>query len=361
LTRIRVASLLLALVAASLSPSVPNAAPSSLVIDAASGRTLHAQNSDQRRYPASLTKMMTLYLLFEAIDNGKIGLNSRLRVSRRAAAQPPTKLGLRPGRTIKVRDAILALATQSANDVAVVVAEALAGSEGTFAVRMTGKARSLGMQRTTFRNASGLHNPQQQTTARDMALLGRALLSDHPAQYQRTFAMRAFSFGRSRYRNHNRLLGVYKGMDGIKTGYTSKAGFNLVASAKRGGRRIIGVVMGSPTGSRRNARMVELLDQGFRHGPPALAARSAKPVRHAALVSASRTNVAARTRVRRAVAAISAKPRTAEAGRRAAPTSQARLKAKARTLQTAATAVRSSATASTKQRRGKADVVLGAR
>jgi D-alanyl-D-alanine carboxypeptidase len=218
---------------------------------------LHAHNADQRRYPASLTKMMTLYLLFEAIDSGKLSLNSRLRVSRRAAAQPPTKLGLLPGEKIKVRNAILALATQSANDVAVVVAEALAGNERAFAVRMTAKARALGMKRTSFRNASGLHHPRQQTTARDMALLGRALLRDHPRHYQRTFATRTFSYGRSRYTNHNRLLGIYKGMDGIKTGYTGKAGFNLVASARRGGRRIIAALIGVVGVQRLPARDVD--------------------------------------------------------------------------------------------------------
>lgn len=268
LPRLHVAMLLLVVMAMPLSASRTMAAPSSLVVDVASGRALQESNADQRRYPASLTKMMTLYLLFDALDTKKLGLNSRLRVSRRAAAQPPSKLGLLPGRTIRVRDAILALATQSANDVAVAVGEALAGSEGTFAVRMTAKARSLGMERTTFRNASGLHNPQQQTTARDMALLGRALLRDHPRHYRRTFATQAFSYGRSRYRNHNRLLGVYRGMDGIKTGYTSEAGFNLVASAMRGNRRILGVVMGSPTAPSRNALMVGLLDRAFLKAPP---------------------------------------------------------------------------------------------
>jgi D-alanyl-D-alanine carboxypeptidase len=361
LTRVRLAILLLAVVALPLSPSALNAAPSSLVIDMASGRTLHAFNADQRRYPASLTKMMTLYLLFDAIDRGELGLNSRLRVSRRAAAQPPTKLGLLPGRTIRVRDAILALATQSANDVAVVVAEALAGSEGTFAVRMTAKARSLGMQRTTFRNASGLHNPQQQTTARDMALLGRALLSDHAAHYRRTFATRAFSYGQSLYRNHNRLLGVYKGMDGIKTGYTRMAGFNLVASAKRGDRRVVGVVMGSRTGSMRNALMVELLDRGFRQVPQAVATSSTEPVRHAANASSRQRKIAARTQVRRSVASLAARAGSAEAQRRAAPKSPARLNAKARIAETAKVAARSPTAASPKQRKGKAVVVLGAR
>ena len=360
LTGIRFGVLLLAFLAAPLSPGAATVAGSSLVIDIASGRTLHAHNADQRRYPASLTKMMTLYLLFEAIDSGKLGLNSRLRVSRRAAAQPPTKLGLLPGRTIKVRDAILALATQSANDVAVVVAEALAGSERAFAVRMTAKARALGMKRTSFRNASGLYHPRQQTTARDMAVLGRALLRDHPRQYQRTFATRTFSYGRSRYRNHNRLLGVYKGMDGIKTGYTRKAGFNLVASAKRGDRRIVGVVMGSPSAPSRNALMVGLLDRGFRKAPQALTAELAKPVRRAAKAPPVRRAVAARTQPRKATASLSAKPRSFAAGRKAA-TPRAQLRANARAAEVAKVRVRAPATVSAKPRRGKAEVVLGSR
>jgi D-alanyl-D-alanine carboxypeptidase len=194
-----------------------------------------------------------------------------------------------------------------------------------------------------------------------MALLGRALLSDHPAHYRRTFATRAFSFGQSRYRNHNRLLGVYKGMDGIKTGYTRMAGFNLVASAKRGDRRIVGVVMGSPTASTRNALMVELLNQGFRQAPQALAVSSTEPVRQTAKASPRQTKIAARRQVRPAVTSLSAKPRIAEAGRRAAPASQARLKAKARMPETARAAARPPTTASAKQKRGKADVVLGAR
>jgi D-alanyl-D-alanine carboxypeptidase len=345
LTGIRFGVLLLAFLAAPLSPDAATAAGSSLVIDIASGRTLHAQNADQRRYPASLTKMMTLYLLFEAIDSGKLGLNSRLRVSRRAAAQPPTKLGLLPGRTITVRDAILALATQSANDVAVVVAEALAGSERVFAVRMTAKARALGMRHTSFRNASGLHNPRQQTTARDMALLGRALLLDHPRHYQRTFARQAFSYGRSRYRNHNRLLGVYRGMDGIKTGYTRYAGFNLVASAKRGDRRIVGVVMGSPSAPSRNALMVGLLDRGFRKAPQALAAELTKRVRRAAKAPPVRRAVAARTQPRKTTASLSAKPRSFAAGRKAVGP-RAQLRVVARAAEVAKVRVRAPATPS---------------
>ncbi|MBK8174528.1 MAG: D-alanyl-D-alanine carboxypeptidase [Rhodospirillales bacterium] len=238
------------------------AAMSSFIMDAESGRTLQSARAETRRAPASLTKMMTLYLLFEALDRGKVSLNTRFAVSRHAAAQPPTKLGLPPGRTIRVRDAMLALATKSANDIAVVVAEGLAGSETAFARRMTQKARALGMKSTTFRNASGLDATGHVSTARDMARLGRALLNDYP-QHSRIFATRAFRYGKATYPNHNRLLGVYRGLDGIKTGYTHKAGFNLVATAKRDGRRVIGVVMGAKTSSERNTLMVRLLDKGF--------------------------------------------------------------------------------------------------
>lgn len=255
--------LAIALLATTLMPRWTWAASSSLVIDVTSGKKLHATNPDQRRYPASLTKMMTLYLVFDALDQHRLTLNSRLRVSRRAAAQPPTKLGLLPGRTIRVRDAILALATQSANDVAVAIAEGLAGSEPIFAARMTMTARRLGMRQTTFRNASGLHDRKQTTTARDMAQLGRALIVDFPHHY-RIFATRSFNYANTRYENHNRLLGIYPGMDGIKTGYTQNAGFNLVASAVRQNRRILGVVMGSSSATERNWQMVALLNDGFR-------------------------------------------------------------------------------------------------
>lgn len=360
MTGIRVGILLLSLFAPALSPIAAHGAVSSLVVDVTSGRTLYGMDADRLRYPASLTKMMTLYLLFEAIDRGTFSLNSRLRVSRRAAAQPPTKLGLLPGRTILVRDAILALATQSANDVAVVVAEALAGSEGNFAVRMTAKARSLGMQWTTFRNASGLHNPQQQTTARDMALLGRALLVSHPGHYQRTFARQAFSYGGSRYRNHNRLLGVYSGLDGIKTGYTRHAGFNLVASAKRGGERIIGVVMGSSTAPSRNALMVQLLNLGFQQAPRTFAADAAEPVRQAATASPRRKTVAARKQPREAAASLSAKRRTVVAGRKEAK-APARVRAKARAVEVARARPRAPASASAKHKSGRPNVMLGSR
>lgn len=252
---------LLLLTAISVQPSL--AAEATFVIDARTGQTLQASHADSRRYPASLTKMMTLYLLFDAIDRGKVKPGTRMRVSRRAAQQPPTKLGLRFGQTITVRNAILALATKSANDVAVVVAEALAGTEWSFARQMNAKARALGMKHTTFRNASGLHHPKQVTTARDMARLGRALLRNHPRQ-SRVFATRSFQYHGNRYANHNRLLGVYGGMDGIKTGYTNAAGYNLVGTARRGKTRIIAVVLGQRSAAARNTRMTALLNSGFR-------------------------------------------------------------------------------------------------
>ncbi len=245
------------------SEAVAATQPSVLVIEAGSGRTLREHGADAVRYPASLTKMMTLYVLFEAIERKRIRLHSRLRVSRNAAAQPPTELGLRPGQTISVNDAILAMTTKSANDMAVLVGETLAGSERRFASRMTKKAHALGMRRTTFGNASGLPHPAHRTTARDMAILARALLRHYP-QYYHFFGQRQFRYGRALHPNHNRLLGVYRGMDGIKTGYTRASGYNLVASARRDGKRLIGVVMGSSSAASRNQTMTRLLDSGFR-------------------------------------------------------------------------------------------------
>ncbi len=236
--------------------------PSSLVVDAGSGRTLRAAGADAVRYPASLTKMMTLYVLFEALDRQQIRLHSRMRVSRSAAAKPPTELGLRPGQTISVNHAIQAITTESANDMAALVGETLAGNESRFASRMTRKARALGMRRTAFGNASGLPHPAHRTTARDMAILARALLRHYP-QYYHYFGQRRFIYAGTAHPNHNRLLGAYRGMDGIKTGYTRASGYNLVASARRGGKRLIGVVMGSSSAAARNRTMARLLDTGF--------------------------------------------------------------------------------------------------
>ena len=234
----------------------------SIVIDAETGEVLRSRSADVRRYPASLTKMMTLYLLFEAIDDGKLNLASKLKVSKRAAGQSPSKLGLRAGSTIRVEDAIKSLIVKSANDIAVVVAEALGGTEVEFARIMTRKAQELGMSRTNFRNASGLPNRKQRSTARDMAQLARALMRDFPDRYH-YFDDQRFSYKGRVHRTPNKLLGRYRGMDGIKTGYIRASGFNLVASAERDGRRVIAVVFGGKTPRSRNAHMANLLDLGF--------------------------------------------------------------------------------------------------
>ncbi len=245
-----------------LAPSEAAARYASIVVDADSGQVLHAVNADTRNYPASLTKMMTLYMLFEALEDGSMTLDQRLPVSRRAAGMPPSKLGLKRGGSISVEDAIMALTTKSANDVAVVVAEALAGKETTFAKKMTEKAREIGMSRTTFRNASGLPNRGQKSTARDMVRLAKALMENYP-QYYHYFSVRSFTYNGRTYRSHNRLLKGYKGTDGIKTGYTRASGFNLVSSVERNGRRIIAVVFGGKTSRSRDRHMVKLLDRGF--------------------------------------------------------------------------------------------------
>ncbi|MBP5857065.1 D-alanyl-D-alanine carboxypeptidase [Marivibrio halodurans] len=234
----------------------------SIVIDMETGRVLHEANADTRNYPASLTKMMTLFMLFEALERGEVSMDTRFEVSRRAAGQAPSKLGLKPGQTIRVEDCILALVTKSANDVATVVAEGLGETEYKFALDMTKRARALGMRRTTFRNASGLPNRRQLSTARDMALLGQRVMTDFP-QYYHYFSRKSFSFNGRTYGNHNNLLGHYTGTDGIKTGYTRASGFNLVASVERQGRRLIGVVFGGRTAKTRDAHMETLLDQGF--------------------------------------------------------------------------------------------------
>lgn len=257
-----VAGLMLLCATFSLAPQEAHAQYASLVIDADSGKVLHAVNADSRHYPASLTKMMTLYLTFERLHRGIWSFETLLRVSHKAARMPPSKLGVRPGSMITVRDAILALVTKSANDVAVVVSENISGSERNFALRMTATARRLGMRHTTFRNASGLPNRGQMTTARDMATLAQALLRDFP-QYYHFFSTTSFTYHGRTYRNHNRMLGHYDGIDGIKTGYIRAAGFNLVASAVRDGRRLIGVVFGGKSSRSRNTHMRKLLNNAF--------------------------------------------------------------------------------------------------
>jgi D-alanyl-D-alanine carboxypeptidase len=231
-----------------------------IVVDANSGNVLHNASADSLRHPASLTKIMTLYLLFEQLESGKLRLDTRLDVSEHAAQQAPSKLGLRPGQTISAEDAIRALVTKSANDAAVVVAEALGGDEETFARIMTRKARALGMSRTVYANASGLPDEDQLTTARDQATLGRAIQDRFPRQY-RYFATPAFVYGGRAMRNHNKLLGRVEGVDGIKTGYTRASGFNLVSSVRRGHRHIVAVVLGGASGGARDARMRMLIEQ----------------------------------------------------------------------------------------------------
>jgi D-alanyl-D-alanine carboxypeptidase len=228
------------------------------VIDVKSGKVLFSRNGNSLRYPASLTKMMTLYMVFEQLEKGKLSLNSRMRVSKYASGRPPSKLGLRKGSTIKVKDAIYALVTKSANDVATVIAEHIGGSESNFGTLMTRKARSIGMSRTTFRNASGLPNSKQKTTAADMALLGRALQDRFP-KYYRFFNTKSFRYGKRRYGNHNKLLGRVRGVDGIKTGYTRASGFNLVTNVKNRDRHIVAVVMGGRTGRARDNHMKSLI------------------------------------------------------------------------------------------------------
>lgn len=235
---------------------------SSIVIDAESGRVLRSENAQAPRYPASLTKMMTLYLTFEALRKGKLTLDQKLPVSRHAAAQPPTKIGVRAGQSIKVRDAILALITQSANDVAVVLGEGMAGSEPAFARIMTAKAHALGMAHTTYRNASGLPDPDQVTTAADYALLSRALMRDYPGDYH-YFSTRQFVWRGRTFGNHNHLLEKYDGTDGIKTGYINASGFNVAASTVRGGRRLICVMFGGRSAAARDTKVMAMLDGGF--------------------------------------------------------------------------------------------------
>ena len=244
--------------AAATSTSDPRYAD--IVVDANTGDVLHSTNPDSQRHPASLTKIMTLYLLFERLEAGKVALDSQMEVSAHAASQAPTKLGVRPGQTLMVEDAIKALVTKSANDAAVVVAEYLAGSEDEFAKVMTRKARSLRMSRTVYRNASGLPDGAQVTTARDQALLGLAIQDRFP-RYYRYFATQSFAYRGVRMANHNRLLGRVDGVDGIKTGYTRMSGFNLVSSVKRGERRMVAVVLGGTSAGARDAKMRSLIEQ----------------------------------------------------------------------------------------------------
>ncbi|MBA8840310.1 D-alanyl-D-alanine carboxypeptidase [Ochrobactrum sp. RH2CCR150] len=260
------ATLLLATVTgcSTASTTIPAIAASdryaAIVVDANTGKTLFAANADAQRYPASLTKMMTLYMLFEAMQAGRINRDTPIPVSAYARARPPTKIGFRPGQTIRAEDAALAMVTKSANDAATAVGEYIGGSEERFAQMMTAKARRLGMRNTTFRNASGLPNMAQHSTARDMAILGIALRQHFPREFG-YFSRRSFVYRGQTINGHNRLLGRIEGVDGIKTGYTNASGYNLVSSVNLDGRRIVAVVMGGNTGASRDAHMAQLINK----------------------------------------------------------------------------------------------------
>jgi D-alanyl-D-alanine carboxypeptidase len=236
-----------------------------MIVDGNSGHTLYARNENELRHPASVTKVMTLYLLFEQLEKGKLKLDSEIEISPHAAAQAPSKLGLRPGSTIEVEDAIKAVVTKSANDIAAAIAEKIGGDEDTFAEMMTRKAHALGMTRTHYANASGLPNDEQITTAHDLTILGRAIAERFP-RYYRYFSTPSFRYGRSYMRNHNHLLGRVEGMDGIKTGYTRASGFNLLTSVHRDGHWIVGVVLGGTSGASRDRIMANLIEEHIDDG-----------------------------------------------------------------------------------------------
>ena len=265
-------------VMAILPPLQAQSAPyAAMVMDARTGEVLHSRNADTRLHPASLTKMMTLYIAFEAVKAGEISLDTKVRISKHAASEPPSKLGLRSGSTIKLRYLIRAAAVKSANDAATAIGEAISGSEAAFARRMNRTAKALGMTKTTFKNAHGLTQTGHMSTARDMTILGRQLYFHHP-EYYNLFSRRSTHAGLRDVANTNRrFLGSYRGADGIKTGYTRAAGFNLVASAARGNERIITTVFGGVSSAARNAKVSELMNLGFRRAPSK--ARTIRPAR----------------------------------------------------------------------------------
>ncbi|MEM5500673.1 D-alanyl-D-alanine carboxypeptidase family protein [Ahrensia kielensis] len=286
--RVIAAVLVAFFVAAPVSQAHANSKYAGIVIDARTGKTLYDYKADEKRYPASLTKMMTLYMLFEAMKQGKVKKSTKIRISSHAASMEPSKLGIKAGGSLTAEQAIYALVTKSANDVAAAIGEHLAGTESNFGVMMTRKAHQLGMKSTVFRNASGLPDSRQVSTARDMARLGIALQEHFPREFA-YFKTRSFKYGRSTFGNHNRLLGKIKGVDGIKTGYTRASGFNLVTSVNTGGRSIVGVVLGGRTGNSRNAQMTKLINsylgKASRRGGGDLIAK-ASPTQFAAPVQA---------------------------------------------------------------------------
>ncbi|THD67231.1 MAG: peptidase M15 [Bradyrhizobium sp.] len=296
---------------------------SSIIVDGNSGATLASSNPDASRHPASLTKIMTLYLLFERLEAGKMKLDSEMNVTEHASEQAPTKLGLRPGQTIQVEDAIKGLVTRSANDAAVVIAEAIAGDEGDFAKLMTRKARALGMTRTVYRNASGLPDDDQVTTARDQSTLGRAIQERFP-RYYRYFSTQAFNYHGHSIRNHNHLLGSVEGVDGIKTGYTRASGFNLVTSMRRGNRYLVGVVMGGRSGGSRDAIMRNLLAENLekaasKHTVAAITERSPSDANADVAEDEAASRPTQMVQVQGAVQVASAAPEPVAAPARTAP------------------------------------------
>lgn len=265
------------LIAISSAPSGQAAPYAAVVIDARSGETLYEQNADARLHPASLTKMMTLYITFDAIRRGEVSLDSMITVSKNAASKPPSKLGLKAGQKIALRYLIRAAAVKSANDAASAIGDALGGNEARWAARMNRTAKALGMSNSTFKNANGLTSPGHLSTARDMTTLGRRLFYDFP-EYYNIFSRRETDAGMAKVRNTNRrFLDAYPGADGIKTGYTSAAGFNLTASAERGNKRIIATVFGGKSTAHRNAKMAELMDLGFGNAKNNVAVRKPAP------------------------------------------------------------------------------------
>lgn len=238
------------------------AIPSSIMVDAQSGNVLYEDNADKLRYPASLTKLMTLYLTFSALEKGTLKLDDNLKISHTAANRSPSRLGLTPGKTIDVKTAIVATIVKSANDCATVLGESLAKDEKSFAILMTETAKKLGMKNTTFKNASGLQNSQQKTTARDMAILATALYHHFP-QYYSWFSIQNFEYDGKKYTTHNFLLKDFEGADGMKTGYTAAAGFNIVTSAKRDNHRVIAVTMGHDQQDQRDKKVALMMDKGL--------------------------------------------------------------------------------------------------
>ena len=257
------AAIALALASFTLAPTAAAEKYASIVVDVDTKEVLHARHADAPRYPASLTKVMTLYMLFDALKTGELDLDDKLTVSRNAASQRPSNLKLKAGQKITVRDAIKALVVKSANDVAVVVAERLGGSEKRFAALMTAKAKQMGMKKTRFRNASGLPNSRQVSTARDLYILAEHMMADHPAYYH-YFQTKSFTWNGRTYKSHNKLLGSVDGVDGMKTGYIRASGFNLMTSAERDGRRIVVIMTGGRTAKTRNAHVKALVNAAFR-------------------------------------------------------------------------------------------------